>query len=264
MHVQIGVSTMRLQGDAVPLRMQVQGHDVFFIDQCGRDGREETEFAGTRFSIIHSAERGLSRSRNLAMTMARAELLWLCDDDVRIAKDAEETILAAFATHPKADGIAFNVPSDTKDRPQREIVQEHALHLRNAMRYPTYRFVYRRESLVNAGLRFDERFGSGAIYTSGEDSLFTAACLHAGLKLLAVPCEIARVKHEDSSWFEGFTDKFLHDKGALFEAIFGYGLPYCALMLLRHPDWRAGRSFWKALRVMRRGATEYRTGNCAR
>jgi len=252
--VQIGVSTMNLSGDTVPARMRLAGHDAFLVNQCGQNGLRSCG----AFPVVDSAQRGLARSRNLALENTQAEFLWLCDDDVAIAPNAEEVILSAFAAHPQADAIAFNVPSDTPGRPQRLIQAEHALKLSNSMRYPTYRFVYRLASLKKAGLRFDERFGSGSVYTSGEDSLFTAACLKAGLRLIAVPQEIARVNHADSGWFEGFTDKYLHDKGALFEAIFGFGLPYCALMLWRHPDWRSGRPFLKALSLMQNGAREFR------
>ena len=258
--VQIGVSTMNLSGDTVPARMRLAGHDAFLVNQCGKNARREISFSGCAFPVVDSAQRGLARSRNLALDTAQAEFLWLCDDDVAIAPDAEETILSAFAEHPQADAIAFNVASDTPDRPQRPITAVHELKLSNSMRYPTYRFVYRLASLKKAELRFDERFGSGSLYSSGEDSLFTAACLKAGLRLVAVPEQIGRVKHADSGWFDGYTDKYLRDKGALFEAIFGFGLPYCALMLHRHPDWRAGRSFFQALMIMLQGARGFRRG----
>lgn len=258
--LQIAVSTMHLSGDTVPERMRLAGHEAFIVNQCGEDGRRDLSFSGHIFPVFDSAQRGLARSRNMALDRAEGEFLWLCDDDVAIAENAEAVIQAAFSAHPEADAIAFNVISDTPERPQRPIEAEHALKLSNSMRYPTYRFVYRFSSLKKAGLRFDERFGSGSVYSSGEDSLFTAACLKAGLKLVAHPKEIGRVKHADSGWFDGFTDKYLHDKGALFEAIFGFSLPYCALMLYRHPDWRAGRSFLKALSLMVKGARDYRKG----
>jgi len=258
--IQIGVSTMHFTGDIVPGRMRLAGHDAFVINQCGQDGRRSFSYAGEDFPLIDSARRGLSRSRNMALDEAECDLLWLCDDDVTIAENAEEIIRSAFAAHPEADAIAFNVASDTPDRPQRPITAVHELKLSNSMRYPTYRFVYRLASLKKAELRFDERFGSGSLYSSGEDSLFTAACLKAGLRLVAVPEQIGRVKHADSGWFDGYTDKYLRDKGALFEAIFGFGLPYCALMLHRHPDWRAGRSFFQALMIMLQGARGFRRG----
>lgn len=254
----IGVSTMELSGDTVFARMRIGAQNAFFVNQCSRDGERSVSYEGHSFAVIDSAARGLSRSRNEALRHAKAELIWLCDDDVAILSEAKERILAAFEAHPHADALCFNVPSDTPGRPQRAIEAEHELHISNAMRYPTYRFVWRLDSLRRAGVSFDERFGSGAIYTSGEDSLFTAACLRAGLKIAAVPVEIARVNHADSAWFSGYTDKYLFDKGALFCAMFGFALPYCALMLYRHPDWRDGRSFVQALRLMLRGARDYR------
>ncbi len=256
--VQIGVSTMRLQGDTVPSRMLLSGHNAFFIDQCSRDAEESISFSGESFPVYKSAQKGLARSRNLALSKANRQFLWLCDDDVRIDPEAEARIVSSFEKHPQADALCFNVVSDTPDRPQRLITQEHTLQISNAMRYPTYRFVYRTESLRKSGVRFDERFGSGAVYTSGEDSLFTCACLRKGLKIIAVPVEIGHVDHADSGWFSGYTDKFLFDKGALFAAMFGFALPYCLLMLLKHPEWRDGRPLPKALWIMLRGARAFK------
>lgn len=259
--VQIGISTMHMTGEAVAKRMAIAGHNAFFIDQCDREGQDTLCHEGSRYPVWHSSQRGLSRSRNLALSHAQETYLWLCDDDVCIDSLAEERILSAFAAMPKADALCCNVVSETEGRPQHLITEKHSLKVRNAMRYPTYRFVWKTEVLKKLGVQFDEQFGSGATYSSGEDSLFTHTMLKRGCRIVAVPVEIGRVRHSDSQWFSGYTDKYLFDKGALFAALFGFALPYCAYMLLRHPDWREGRPFGKALALMQSGARTYRRRN---
>lgn len=251
MRLSIFVSTMRMQGDALIDRLQAEGLPVSFINQC--DSAGEREMRGLKIFDIN--ERGLSRSRNAALDRADGDLLWLCDDDLIFAPDCEKTILRAFSEHPDADALMFEVVCETEGRKNRPIGEEHTLAISNAMRYPTFQYVFRTEFLKKTGIRFDTRFGSGSEYSSGEDSLFTAALLRAGAKIIAVPLTVARVEHTDSAWFRGFDEKYRHDKGALFRCLFGRKyLPYCALMLYRHKEWRGGKSFLSALGDMRKGA----------
>lgn len=261
MKLSVFVSTMHMEGDALPEKMAFRGDNIAIVNQCDKRGMREIRTDRYDARIYDRTERGTSKSRNEALAIAEGELVWLCDDDLRLAEDFESRILTAFRNMPDADAIAFNVPSDTPERPQKPILETHRLSVKNALRYPVYRFVYRLSSLRRAGLRFNENFGGGAKYSSGEDTLFIVQSLRAGLKAYAVPIEIARVKHEDSSWFSGYTDKYLFDKGALFRAIFGQrALLYDCAMLTRHPEWRDGRSLQKALALMLRGGRDFANG----
>ena len=48
--------------------------------------------------------------------------------------------------------------------------------------------------------------------------MFLQDCIRAGLKIYRSPIKVADVKQESSSWFEGYTEKYYVDKGALFAA----------------------------------------------
>ncbi len=258
MRLEIFVSTMHMEGAALPERLRAGGLDVTFINQCGREGKRAVACGGRSYRVVDSAERGLSRSRNLALDLAQGDLVWLVDDDLILDPACEERICRAFEEHPEADAIGFNVISDSPDRPQRLFAQGHRIQLKNALRNPTFRFVYRTARLREKGLRFREEFGSGSVYSSGEDSIFTVDCLRAGLTILALPVEAAHVLHTDSAWFQGFTEKYLHDKGAIMRAIFGWSAPaWCVVMLLRRREWRSEHPFPRALSYMLRGAREY-------
>ncbi len=258
--ISIMISTMNLDGDTVPERMHLAGHAASFINQCGRDGEHSFEYAGIPYKVYDSSLRGLSRSRNMALGKAQGEYVWLLDDDVVLSENCEKDIECAFRENPDADGILFNIISDTADRPQRQVSEKHSLGINNAMAYPTYRYVYRKSPIKEKGLRFNEAFGSGAPVSNGEDSIFTADCLRSGLRLIAVPVCIGRVKHADSAWFGGFDAKFRHDKGAIFRAIFGWKYPlYCAVMLFRRPEWKNGAPFLRAYLDMLSGARGYRS-----
>lgn len=256
--ISVMISTMALSGTAVPDRMRLAGHEASFINQCGADGEKKAAYAGNEYTVYDYAEKGLARSRNRALERAEGEYIWMLDDDVTLEADAEATIEKAFADHPGADALLFNIISETEGREQRQIESEHALTMTNSMAYPTYRYVYRLDRLREKGIHFNEAFGSGSKYSSGEDTIFTADCLRAGLNIIAVPLLIGRVRHADSVWFSGFDKKYRHDKGALLKAIFGLkAFAVCAAMLMKHRDWCGDASFVKAYLEMLSGVRKY-------
>lgn len=85
------------------------------------------------------------------------------------------------------------------------------------MRYGTVRIAARRNSLIKHNITFNQNFGGGSKYGSGEDTLFLTECLKAKLNIYAVPEYIGTIKDErESTWFKGFNEKYFMDKGALF------------------------------------------------
>ncbi len=67
-------------------------------------------------------------------------------------------------------------------------------------RVVSFGITFRRESVKEAGVVFDERFGLGAKYVSGEENIFLKDCLNAGLKVIHVDEAIVQHEHESSGW----------------------------------------------------------------
>lgn len=83
----------------------------------------------------------------------------------------------------------------------------------------------RREKLHASHITFSLLFGGGAKYSNGEDSLFLKDCLKYGLVVYAVPIEIGEECERESTWFQGYNDKFFIDRGVLYHFLYG-GLAY--------------------------------------
>ncbi|MDP4117859.1 MAG: hypothetical protein Q8873_01560 [Bacillota bacterium] len=62
-------------------------------------------------------------------------------------------------------------------------------------------------------------FGGGAIYSSGEDTLFICDLLKKRLKVYVYSATIVAVQQGQSTWFSGYSNKYLFDEGALYRAI---------------------------------------------
>lgn len=71
-----------------------------------------------------------------------------------------------------------------------------------------------RKAILDQGIMFNEQFGAGARYRSGEENLFIKECLTKKLKIYFVPEYIAILTDSnESTWFKGFNKKYLFDKG---------------------------------------------------
>ena len=83
--------------------------NVLVINQCNQYGIAEMMHDPSRWRMILTKDRGLSRSRNLALDNAEAEICLLCDDDEIFADGYEAIIEESFRKLPEADIIGFNV-----------------------------------------------------------------------------------------------------------------------------------------------------------
>jgi len=77
--------------------------------------------------------------------------------------------------------------------------------------------------------------------------------------MCAIPLQIGSAAQEDSTWFSGYNEKHLFDKGAFFRATSKWlAKPLCIQILFRHKMmWKPmGISFFKAYKLMCDGAKE--------
>ena len=81
--------------------------DVTIINQCDIDNSITLNDSGRRIQFISSTQRGLSRSRNMAISNARDNICIICDNDIEYVKDYSKIITNAYSRHPDADVIVF-------------------------------------------------------------------------------------------------------------------------------------------------------------
>ena len=132
---------------------------------------------------INVVERGLSRSRNKAIAAAKADICVIADDDLMFDGDADARIEALFAENPNVDVITFQA-RDGGGRPLKRYRKSgHAHSLLTAFNIISFEIAFRRTSVINSGVLFDERFGLGAKFVSGEENIFVADLVRAGLNV---------------------------------------------------------------------------------
>lgn len=256
--VQVLVAAMEEGGASLARKLNIST-DAVIGCQCEKDGVERETVGESEIFTYYSTERGVGRNRNVALTHATAPFCLIADDDMRYFDGYGETVEKAFDSHPEADVIIFNVEEPRRKKP---FVIEKPFRVRwhNFMRFATFRFAIRTSSIRENRIFFDLDFGGGTKYGHGEDSIFLADCLKAGLRVIALPETVATLTYtRESTWFQGFNRKYFVDQGALYAAISpkNYGF-LCLQDVIRHRKKYAVHGGVKEnYNIMIAGAKEY-------
>ncbi len=160
--------------------------------------------------FIESSERGLSRSRNMAIKASNADICILCDNDVEYVPNYDRIIVKAFEKYTDADLIVFYIKR--KEKPEPNYKREKRMGYLSMLKIFSPEIAFRRNSIE--GLSFNPMFGAGATYQMGEENIFLYDCLKKGKKIYYVPVKIAELREEKSTWFRGFDKEFFIARGA--------------------------------------------------
>lgn len=161
---------------------------------------------------------GVGLNRNNALMRATGDVCLFADDDMVYKNNYVSLLEEAFLNNPKADVIIFNLIE--KDSKRKQITKRIKVGWFNYLRYGTARVSFRLKSVKENGIYFNQCFGGGTEHSHGEDNLFLTACLSKGLKIIALPIEIAELTDErDSTWNNGYDEKYLKDQGFLYRTI---------------------------------------------
>lgn len=208
--------------------------DAIIINQCDENAYQEYDYHGNRIQCYSFAEKGVGLSRTNALLRASAEICLFSDEDIIYEEGYAERVVREFDRHPEADMLLFNMKVG-EARATYHTEQFHRVHIYNAGRYPTYSFAIRREKLHRANVTFSLLFGGGAPYSNGEDSLFLKDCLKKGLKVYATPVNLGSETERESTWFNGYHEKFFYDRGVLYHYLYGkLAVPMAWRFLLAH------------------------------
>lgn len=254
MKLEILMSCMHQKDDRLIRESGLTG-DVVVVNQCDRDGYAEFETAGGTARMYSTTQRGLTKSRNMAIQMAKADICMLCDDDEVFVREYEALILEAYEKLPQADVIIFkmiNRPPSFRD----QIIR---LRFPMTMKVSSCQISFRRESLQKTGVWFDELLGAGTGNGAEEELKFLLDCEKAGLRIYYVPTTIAAVAQENSTWFEGFTEQFFFNRGTTTRYILGAGLAgvYAVYYVIRKRQlYHAQISSAQALKATFKGIRE--------
>ena len=220
MDLEVLVATMQQTDFSLTEKMNLRQNAVI-ANQCGRWDYQEQKTEYGQIRMLSTDTKGVGVNRNLAMQLARADILLFADDDIAYYEDDLRGVLDAFQTLPDADVIFFGIDMARNGEvfeKRRDKVKR--VHIWNSLRYGTCRMAVRRESVMKERLCFSTLFGGGCIYGCGEDTAFICDCLRAGLRLYSHDYALGVCAKDSSSWFSGYNEKYFFDRGALLACVF--------------------------------------------
>ena len=262
MKLEVLVVSMRQQDTSLYEKMNIRG-DALIANQADRwtFAQRQTDTGTVR--MVTTATRGVGLNRNQTLTWAEGDILLFADDDITYYDDAMEGVRRAFEELPEADVIFFGMDmtwdGEIFDRRRN---QKKRLYLWNSLKYGAARMAIRRSALEKARLSFSILFGGGCRYGSGEDTLFICDCFRAGLKVYSHPFVLGKCAKDSSTWFRGFNEKFMFDKGAWVACAF----PKTKHLMKWYFIWRYAKKTELPLKTvvhfMNRGIRAFRRGEC--
>lgn len=192
------------------------------------------------FRVLTTLSKGLSVNRNIALFHTSAPLLLISDDDTDYTESGLRAVINAFSEHPEADIIAFRYASTSfkKYYPQKSV----SIDSRPKGYYiSSIEIAFRRKS-VQGKIWFNENFGIGAAFPSGEEDIFLQDCIDAGLKGIYLPVTIARHDGSTTSGRNLMLASRPQTKGAVFLRLYPHQWPLRMLVhaLREIPLWRKG------------------------
>lgn len=193
--------------------------DAIIANQTDSHWYKEYNINGSKLKIISTPDRGVGRNRNIAILNATADICIIGDEDLIYTDNYREMVNKAFEEIPNADIIIFHVENLSNPN-KRKIEKVKRVGYFNFARYGAARIAFKRKSITKKNIWFSLLYGGGAKYSAGEDTLFLGEAYRKGLKIYTYPKKLADAKQEESTWFNGYNEKYFFDKGVLLANLF--------------------------------------------
>lgn len=232
MKLEVLLSTINKNNYEILENMNINS-DAVVINQCNHNSQRLIFHDKYRIKWINSCDRGLSKSRNMAIKNSNSDICLIADDDLIYVDDYDEIVKYQFRKYTNADIITFQVEGiEEKFKDYYEGTR--VLNFLTLMKVASVEIAFKRDSIVSNNIEFDEDFGAGANYQMGEENIFLNHCLRKGLKIIYVPVKIADLHMGESTWFKGYNNEYFFDKGAQFAALSKkLSIPYILQYIVR-------------------------------
>lgn len=257
MNLEVIVSTMGQKSIDFYKKLNIKS-DCLIINQANTYDYDELMDGENKIRMITTPTRGLGRSRNIGLLNSKADIIVIADDDEVFEDDYVEKVKKEFKDHPDTDFFMMKTEIHQDGEKIIKVKKDGDLKFHQSLRYGSVHFAFKRKRVLKYNMSFSTYFGAGTENGSGEDSLFIKDGFKNKLKFRTSTKLIAKIYNDESTWFEGFNEKFFFDKGQLARALFpkAYRL-YIGYFIKGHEKHLKNMSKNKAYKKMLEGAKYY-------
>lgn len=260
MKIQHIISTMNRQDFSFLEKLCFKTDALVVNQNCPQKTEELTTSSDVNIKVLSVEEKGLSRSRNMLLDNADGDILIIGDDDVEYLDGYLDAIKRAYEKYADADIIVFRFTHEKGKETRVRYTEDVKVTMQNISKFASVEITFKRESILNSGVRFNNNIGLGTKFPSGEENAFLADALRAGLKIYHVPVTIC-IAEEALKINDNYdTLNYLKDKGASFYCIYkkAFSLYALAFIVLKKKSHFKDVSILKAFSLMQKGKREYK------
>lgn len=201
-----------------------QTYKNFEIIMVSQDNHDLVADVLNRYSFnnkhIKLDQKGLSRARNKGLEQVSGAYVTFSDDDCWYPEDGLKKVIDAFQENPKSDVICFKIYDPLLNegyknypaKPKKNISQI------DFLRKSSIEIFAKQHCFKNSNILFDERFGLGSKYMSGEENIILRDLRKSGFKISYEPAIVVYHKKREQ---ERINNLDIIKKGPLFIRIFG-------------------------------------------
>ena len=195
------------------------------------ENEESYVFDSKAAKLVELKNRGVAKSRNAAVDRASGKYLMFADDDITLVEDGIAAAIDYLESNPGCDIILAQAVDEKGSLRKNYFTKITPLRITNSARAATYEMIVRVESIRSRNIRFDERFGAGAKYYLGDEYIFIADSLRAGIKGIHFP-KVVAIHPTESSGSRWGSEADLAARAQVFSRVFGWRAPIFRLAFL--------------------------------
>ena len=201
---------------------------------------ESLPSADQKIKRVELQSKGVAKSRNAVIDNATTEYLLFGDDDIEFKEESINSAITFLEANKEISILLLQAVDETGALRKSYPSLAHPLKLTNSAKAATYEMIIRTPDIKKASIRFDENFGAGAQNYLGDEYIFIADALRAGLKGLFLPIVIATHPTDSSVSFHN-TKQDAIVRSRIFSRVFGVWAPIMRLLfILKRPSKKFG------------------------
>ena len=162
---------------------------ILIVNQTEENKLLVSDFPSIR--VINSFEKGLSKSRNLALKNVIGKIVLIADDDVIYMNDFDTKIIQAYNQYDNKAVISFCI-----EKPNGLLFKKYSpnakknLSLMELFNVLSIEISLNKLILDKLGITFDENFGLGSEFQMGEEAVFLSDIKNKNQQIAFVPSVI--------------------------------------------------------------------------
>lgn len=205
--------------------------DILVINQCDKNYiKKANELKSTkRIKIISVLDKGLSKSRNLALSNATGDICLIADDDIVYNANIFDKIISDYQNNPY-DIITYS--SEIGSQPPKKRLENSFIKPHNygsLFSIMSIQISFLRKRIKEKGLSFDTQFGIGSQFVSGEENIFIKDAMDHGLAIGKSNFVIN--KHPEEINTSVLSNQVLKSKGPLIKRMFNQWAGFLILLI---------------------------------